>query len=316
MTAAGLMTAGIAPAQAAGMPVLPSNQHFFAVDCDDFLGSVFSIDTTNAASTLVGTGAPGSSVDCGYGAQSNPVDGTAYTLIGGATTYLATVDTTAGTLTKVADITGAVTDAWQLMITNSGAAYVMQSGMLYTLDLATGITSTVGSLVPNLGAAGYNPNDDTIYAFKGSGQAYAIDRTTGTATPDSAHNIVVPAFTCPDTNNADTAIDGVVFDANGNAWIQNDSHYGCVSSLLVEDFATGTTYHVGEFTDTAQSLYTSSPYHWYTETIFITTDAVETTLPNTGSSAGAMVTTFTIGAGLLAAGALALLMLRRRFVRQ
>ena len=95
VTAAGLITAGIAPAQAAGAPTLPSNQHFFALDCDNFDPQLWSVDSTNANATRVGTITP-TQTECPFSAVQNPVDGKNYVVMGGGAEYLATVDTTTG----------------------------------------------------------------------------------------------------------------------------------------------------------------------------------------------------------------------------
>jgi hypothetical protein len=90
VAAAGLITAGIAPAQAAGAPTLPTNQHLFALDCDNFDPQLWSVDPTNANATRVGTITP-TQTECPFSAVQNPVDGKNYVVMGGGSQYLATV---------------------------------------------------------------------------------------------------------------------------------------------------------------------------------------------------------------------------------
>lgn len=75
LIAAVLIASGISPAQAAGAPTLPTNQRFFTIDDDAYPGAMYSVDTTNAQSALVGTAISG---DGAWSAATNPVDGQAY----------------------------------------------------------------------------------------------------------------------------------------------------------------------------------------------------------------------------------------------
>jgi outer membrane protein assembly factor BamB len=162
-------------------------------------------------------------------------------------------------------------------------------------------------------AIAYNPVDDTLYGFKRpTGEVYTIDRTTGVPTLDATRSIVVPDpfTTCEDTPLTRAyRLDLAVFDANGNLWVQGDA---CDDGeLLAIDFATGVVSWKGQWTDTAGSLFPAGDT-FYAESVFIITVEDAPALPDTGASAMVLVATGTIGAGLLAAGALALVMVRRR----
>jgi hypothetical protein len=291
ITAAGLMAAGVVPALAASAPTLPSNQHFFAIDCDGFGPLLWSVDSLNGNATTVGTPLANGNA-CAGGAQANPVDGKVYYVYwpqdGSTPDSLNTVDTTTGVSTRVANFTGATQQPLGLAITKTGTAYVTtgtSSGSLYSLSLDTGAMTLIGALGANLGAVGYNPVDDTIYGFSYvTGDAYTVDTVTGAATADAAHNAVLPGkYTCPNGALAGLALDAVVFDSNGNPWFQNDGS-GCLSELLVQDFATGTVYYNGQFNDNSPTrLMTNSPYYgFYTMSIFITTDPIPTSAATPG----------------------------------
>jgi hypothetical protein len=311
VTAAGLMTAGAVPAQANGGPVLPSNQRVYTSDCNgDFGGNLWSVDPTNGDSTLVGD----TSVDqCTGGGSENPLDGKAYIVYYGATTYLATADTTNGGFTKVADINGATTDGWTVAITNAGEGFLMNGDSLYTIDLETATTVLVANFPFNdMQAIAYNPVDDTLYGFKRpTGEVYTIDRTTGVPTLDATHSIVIPPdfTTCAEGGNVAYELDLAVFDANGNLWIQGDA---CEDGeLLAVDFATGVVSWKGQWTDTAGSLFPAGDT-FYAESVFIITVEDAPALPDTGANASAMSATTAISFGLLSAGAITLVLMRRR----
>ncbi len=312
LAAAGLITAGVAPAQATGAPTLPAGQHFFAASCDDFQPQLTSVDTTNGNATLVGNANDGS---CASGAAVNPVDGSVYlayyTNVGG---NLAKVDPATGVYTVIAPVTGPVTNPWGLSIINDGNAFFIRDAGFYSLDLTTGVATAVGpglEFSPN--AMGYNPVDDTVYIFmwdSGSSTllAYRVDTSTGVATADTTHNVTMASYSYENRSDCNLEyVEGVAFDGNGNPWFVNDCYD---SELIVADFATGAATFVGEITNS--TINTSAPHDFYTESIFITGTATPAALPDTGASAIAFVATGAIAAGLLGAGALALIMVRRR----
>lgn len=311
LIAAVLIASGMSTAQAAGAPTLPANQSLFTIEEDSYMGTMYSVDTTNAQSALVGTAIHG---DGAYGAAVNPIDGQAYAFFwGGGATYLAKVDTTTGTSTKIANVNGDTSSAWDVIITNTGDAYNFDGSHLYTLDLTTAHTTDVGALGPPVDFAGYNPADDTIYAFNFSGVAYTVDPSTGVATPDPAHDVVLSGpTTCPDLTPFVLNLTNIAFDANGNAWFQDTN---CTSSLLVDDFAAGSgglTYFMGQYQETAGTLYPTAPHEFFAYAIFITTaPPAAPAMPNTGMS---MVLNTTFGMSALALFVLAgtLIIMRRR----
>ena len=326
VTVAGLIAGGVMPANATAAATLPTNQRLFAIDCESFGPQLWSLDATNGEATTVGTS---STDDCAGGAQVNPVDGTAYFIHNGATSSLDSVDTTTGVATRGPDFNGATVSPWQLLITKTGTAFVQVLNRLFTLDLASGTTALVGT---NLGvspnAMAYNPLNDTIYAWAwDSGTstllAYTVSTTTGSATADSAHDVVMAPYSTPgcffgDSHQLDS-LNAAAFDANGNPWFING---GCLSDLIVQNFATGAASFQGLVADEARTLYTNPTGEFFTTTLFITTDPVDPVdpkapaLPDTGASASVIGTSSAIATGLLAAGALALIMVRRRRARE
>jgi DNA-binding beta-propeller fold protein YncE len=319
LTAVALITAGIAPAQAAGVPTLPAGQNLFALDSNAFQPQLWSVDPTNGDSIAVGSQPASTSYSTG-GAQYNPVDGTSYSLIyapGG--TSLFTFDTTTGDYTSVGVLNGDATDGFGLAITNAGEAYTIDrvgsEYTLFSLDLSTAKMTLVGGMGPSLSpqTIAYNPVDDTVYSFnRTNGNVYSVNLSSGLATLDAAKQLTLPtSITCMSgTVITNIKTNTAAFDANGNLWMQTDSC--ALGDLMVADFATGDVTYLGQFNDVARSKYTNSPnYDFYAGAVFITTDAAA--LPDTGMSASVAAATVSISAGLLAAGALALVMVRRRF---
>lgn len=311
LIALGLSVMSPSTAMAIGAPELPANQHLFVVDCGSFQPQLWSVDSTSGDSTAVGD-FPTDTTHCSLGGQTNPADGKPYFITYSGTVYLTTVDTASGLVSKVVDFSGDQSFLWDIQFTNSGEAFATTSSSLYTLDLSTGETTLVGDFGVGLQTVGYSPKTDTLYGYSPlSGVAYTIDRSTGVATAVPEHNLVLPAnYTCPDGTTHGLFVNHVVFDANGNPWFQNET---CTSTLLVQDFSTGTVYYQGQFNDTAQSLYSNSPYYqFYTSAIFITTDVAPAELPATGALTEPGVTLGAVSAVGIGLGAIVIGVIRRR----
>jgi hypothetical protein len=315
MAAAGLITAGIAPAQATGAPTLPDGQHFFAGACDAIMPQLTSVETTTGNATYVGNA---NNNECPSNAAVNPVDGVVYMLYFTYNPFvknLAKVDPATGVYTVIAPITGISGSVFGFSITKDGSGYFKNSSHLWSLDLTSGIATAVGTdLGLNPDMMGYNPVDDTLYAFEYDSNSttlltYTVDTSSGVATADPAHNITMADYSI-DTNTGCNlnSLEGVAFDGNGNPWFVSDS---CLSAeLVVADFATGAATFVALITNS--TINPDSPHDFYTESIFITGTPTPAALPDTGASAIALVSTGAIAAGLLGAGVLALITVRRR----
>jgi len=315
LATAGIITAGIAPAQATGAPTLPDGQDFFAASYCGSSSQLTSVDTTNGNATLVGNASEGS---CASAAAVNPVDGTVYlrTFLNSPPfpNSLAKVDPATGVFTTIAPISGDTSSLWGLTITKDGSAFASWGSGFFSVNLTTGVTTAIGpglSFTPN--SMAYNPVDDKVYAFKWDNGtrtllAYTVNTTTGVDTADPAHNITMADYSYNGSTGMNLdSLDGVAFDANGNPWFVND---GYDSELIVADFSTGAATFVGELTNSTIS--SSAPHDFYSESFFITGTPTPAALPDTGASAIALVSTGAIAAGLLGAGALALIMVRRR----
>jgi hypothetical protein len=279
---------GATPAFAADAPTLPAGQALYNIDCEDNGPQLWTF-TTDGASTPVGS--PVEAGSCAGGGQTSPVDGKTYFINypGGPVSALATVDLATGEVTTIAAINGAVNDAWQLVITNDGTAYISQGQNLYAIDLATAATTLVGSMAPfNPGAMGYDYLTDTIYGFSGGNvmKVYTIDRTTGAPT-DTGIGGNWPVATCLGGGPGLASPDGVAFDSNGIAWIQADS--ACNSLVMAVNTAGGASWITGELFDSTATLYGVAPFTYYSETFLIAPlAAAKPALASTGTNLGAV----------------------------
>ncbi|MCC6856810.1 MAG: hypothetical protein IT189_12220 [Microbacteriaceae bacterium] len=310
LAVAAALVLGTAPAANAAIdpPVLPPAQTLYNIDCDDAAPQLWSF-TTDGASTPIG--AAGTGDDCAGGAQTSPVDGKTYLIYYDGETRLSTVDLTTGVISSIAQVNGATNGAWQLIITNSGAAFITNSTSLYTIDLTTATTTLVGSMAPfSPGAMAYDSLTDTIYGFHfGNTLAiYTIDRATGAAT-DTGHGGNWPVAACLGGGTGPGSPDGAVFDSNGIAWIQSDS---CVSNIMAWDPVNNIAWMVGELYDATGTVYPTSPNNYYSETFFIApVPQVKPALANTGVNYAPMAIAGGSAAVIVLAG-IALLVVRRR----
>lgn len=321
-----LVVGGVVPSHATEAPTLPEDQHLVVVDCGSFQGQLWNVDSTNGNALPVGS-QPDVGESCGGGAHFNPVDGKSYVIMytsGGTSLY--TYDTSTGNAAFIARISGAIDGGRSLVITNSGDAYFHsvlepfspRSG-LYSLDLATGVTTLVGDMGFNIQAIAYNPVDDTIYAFsRTESDVYTVNRSNGESTLDADNPLTFPDSTaCLAPPVFSFQLDMVAFDSAGNLWIHSEA---CTTGeLSVANFDTGVVYFRGQFTDVSRAKYTNSPdYNFYAPTILITTDVdnassenLALTGPNAVSGEGVMG----LGACLLVAGFMARAALHRRRAR-
>jgi len=308
--AAALALAGAAAADAVpATPVLPPGQTLYSIDCDDAAPQLWSV-TPDGASTPIG--AAGAGVSCSGGAQTSPVTGVTYFITYDGESRLSTIDPATGVVTGIAQINGDTNGAWQLIITNSGAAFITNSSFLYTLDLATGATTQLGDMAPfNPGAMAYDSSTDTIYGFTfGNTLAiYTIDPSTGAAT-DTGHGGNWPAANCLGGGSEAGSPDGAVFDANGIAWIQSDS---CVSNIMAWDPVNNIAYMTGELFDSTGTIYPSGAKTYYSQTFFIApVPQVKPALANTGVDYAPMAIAGGSAAVIVLAGIVLLVVRRRR----
>ena len=321
LAAVAVEAAGFTPAQATGAPVLPPSQNLYALGCGENPPHLWTIDATNGSSTTSGTSLPSDS-DCVYAAPVNPVDGTVYVEYfhetnGTPVAYLGTFDISSEVITQIAPLSGDAEATSYIVITNSGDAFGALSGSWFSVDLSTGVISLIADQGDELSWVAYNATDATIYGFRTTGDttadAFTIDGLTGALTADPSHNIVVPSghIGCEPNPFMFYSPTGATFDSSGNLWFANEE---CGSTLLVEDFATGTTYVQGYLTDANMTLGQAPRYTYSTKVLFLTPDSVPSspTLPDTGANTSVTALALAVSGGLLGAGALALVVVRRR----
>jgi LPXTG-motif cell wall-anchored protein len=321
VAAAAMVTAGFMPAHATSAPLLPPTQHLHALGCGENPPHLWTIDETNGSSTTFGTSTT-SFIDCVYATSVNPVDGTVYVeylqeINGSPVMYVGTLDFSSGLITQTAPVSGDTEGASYLIITNSGDAYGAVSGSWVSMNLGTGVISLIADGGDELAWVAYDAANDSIYGFRITGDttadAFTIDRLTGALTADPSHNIVVPSghVGCEPNPFMFYTPTGATFDRAGNLWFANEE---CASTLLVEDFATGTTYVQGDLTDANMTWGQAPRYTYSTMVLFLTPDSVPAspTLPETGVNSSVTAVSLAVSGSLLIAGALALVMLRRR----
>jgi len=321
VAAVAVVTASFTPAQATGSPTLPATQNLYALGCQENPPHLWTIDETNGSSTTFGTSTP--SEDCAYATSVNPVDGTVYVeyqelVNGNPVMYLGTLDFSSGVITQIAPISGDPFGLSYMIITNSGDAYgTTFLGSWISMDLSSGVISPIADQGNDLAWVAYNATNDTIYGFRTTSgttaDAFTINRLTGALTADPSHNIVVPSgySGCPGYPFEFYAWTGATFDKAGNLWFANKQ---CASTLLVEDFATGTTYVQGDLTDANMTWGQAPRYTYETMVLFLTPDSVPAspTLPDTGANASVTAASLAVSTALLAVGALVLAVTRRR----
>lgn len=326
LIAATTLVTGVATAaQADAAPELPSGTHLMTVDCDSHGGQLWDTATSGSSTPI---GAPGTeAVECAGGASTDPTTGITYFVSYGDGNHISTINPLTGEVTVGPAISGATTSLWNLMITNSGVAYGTYYGIqLYTVNLSTGVTTSVGDLYYATddfnvcdGAAGYNPLTDTMYVYCLS-TMWTVDRNTGNVTP--LVELTWPDFTCitapEDGEDLEADPDSTfVFDSNGIAWIQSDSCDFGSSGILAWNPVGNETWTYGQIFDASGELYPNDDHSFYTETFFLyaptpePTPTVDAALASTGSDASS-ISLVAAGFGLLGMMAISTIALRRR----
>ncbi|SMQ75011.1 hypothetical protein [Agreia sp. VKM Ac-1783] len=176
------------PAAAASSRTLPDGSSMYAISCDTDLTdlSLFSVDATTAAATLVNNGTP-DSADCASQSAWNAATSVAYFVAWQETgpAILATVDTTTGVSEPVGTFTidGTPVRVSAIAIGRDGAAYAISVGALYSLDLGTAALTEIRDLnIFGLYGFAADPTTGAFYGVASGGGYYAIDVVNGTAT--------------------------------------------------------------------------------------------------------------------------------------
>ena len=306
----------LAPAaSAAPVVALPEGDQIVLIDCDDAPGQAFTMGADGAATPIGPATMLDNNSNCSPSGAINPVDGKTYYIAwggGSSTHYLATLDRTTGASTAVAPLSGDTSDSCGIAIDAAGNAFNASGTSLYSLNLVTGVNTLVGNTTHNQTCSwGINPVDNEIYWFTRTGptnsDVYRISKTDGAATFVVSLDVSALSGYSPD---------GVVFDKNGIAWIQDDECDGPDNWCGVEpaDLTAGVVYSpTGYFHDATQTVYAANfegvAYFYSMGMIYVPAPAPA--LAATGSASSA-ISGGMVAAGVLLLGGVVFLTMRRR----
>jgi hypothetical protein len=289
------MGASITPAMAAQSRTLPEGEVFYAIDCQDSVGQMATVDVLTSVATLVGTNAPTPNTTCAGPAAWDVTTGNMYWTSWNGPDTLMLADIETGQSTEVGlFIDGSFTIGSDgIAIDDVGNAYLVDQGSetgddgrttgmkLYSLDLATGAATYIANIqgmtgiFPCVAAFAFNPADGGFYLNCDSGavanKLMKLNVTDGTTT-----------IVCTWTHD----IWGLAFDSNGIAWVPDAD-----GGLASYDVSLG-----GDCGEQLGASITLNGLGWYTGSNIIATlstppapapaPAPAPELPSTGMSAG------------------------------
>ena len=193
------LVAGLAATTALALPfvfaspaaaaTLPTGDSLYAITCDDdaegdLSASLYSVSPVDAVGTMVGDGT-GIIEDCAREAAYNPVTGESFYISYALNSdALHKINTTTGVATEVGSWNGDILGIPHVIaIGKDGAAYIIDEGELFSLDLATANTTLIGDLgVEDIFGFSVDPTSGLFYATDNTGDAYRIDVAAATAT--------------------------------------------------------------------------------------------------------------------------------------
>ncbi len=285
------MGASMTPAMAAQSRTLPEGEVFYAIDCQDSLGQMATVDVLTSAATLVGTNVPTPNTTCAGPAAWDVTTGSMYWTSWNNPDILMIADIETGQSTEVGPfVDGSFTIGSDgIAIDDAGNAYLVDQGSetgadgrttgtkLYSLDLATGAATYIANIqgmtdtFACVAAFAFNPADGGFYLNCTAGavtnKLMKLNVTDGTTT-----------IACTWTHD----IYGLAFDSNGIAWVP-DSTVGLASY----DVSLG-----GDCGEQLGASITLNGDGWYTNSNIIASlstppaPAPAPELPSTGMSAG------------------------------
>ncbi|HLP23203.1 MAG TPA: LPXTG cell wall anchor domain-containing protein [Microbacteriaceae bacterium] len=276
----GLVALGLSQvAYAEQTRALPDGETLYAIDCEDNVGQLVSVDVATGELTAIGEGTDDPEVDCAADAAWDPNTNIAYWVDWGNTLTLWATDVETGVPTNVGPLLDAADETtiytffglfmgvdgvlWGMGSTSAGTKQV------FTIDTATGLFTIVADVTvdgsPFTGSTystSFNPADDTFYFIdvqSGAFNLYSIDLATGAAT-----------LVGPQADNQPYRWYGLTFDSNGTMW--STCVYGSNSTGF--DYATSSTIE-GYITDTTTFSQSSGATlldgrDWFSESNFIT----------------------------------------------
>jgi len=205
----------------------------YAIDCNVLNNQFYSVDPVTAQFTAIGSGGSIDGSQCGYGMAYDPMTDVTYFLAGNNNSGnwpLATVNLTTGTETFVANLNVSgtpITDFPAVVaIGRDGTAYAIAGNVLYSLNLANGDCTVIGSTGAgsDIYSFAVDPTSGQFYAVDESGVVYGVNTSTGLGT------------------SLGTLTTGSVYslqiDASGVFWINNGGAGGGeLGSFLLSDIS-------------------------------------------------------------------------------
>jgi LPXTG-motif cell wall-anchored protein len=272
---------------------LPAGEGLYAFGCDD--GTEPAVGLVDVATGAVTEIVPGVAGQCYSSPAYNPVDGKIYVIDFGVGHDLKVFDPQAKTLTVIDAFD---CEPYTLSIDASGNAWVWDYAD-FTLKPVSLENAMCGAPIGVVGGEG-----DDFYgmAFAPNGTLYAViwdDGQIGTVSTSIAGFTQVGSSAMVAETNA-----GLTFDSSGIAWVLDEGPAGTsaeVFSADINDYA-GTAQRSGQLTFNGVAYYSEA---------IVVGPADSPKLPDTGSASVALGVTGLAAAGVIALGAV-MMILRRR----
>lgn len=208
-------------AQAAQTRTLPAGDTLYAIDCEDGLGELVTVDVSTAVLTAVGEGY-GPDADCAAQSAYDADSGIAYWVAWADVDTLFSLDPTTGESTLIGSVETGIDEFLNvggLMIGQGGTLFALYSTFdedlqAYALNLAS-VNKSTGTMTfiaevdatafeDNMWSSAYNPADNAFY-FIDEFTLYRLNVATGAAT--SLGN-----------NGSGVRWNGLAFDSEGTMW--------------------------------------------------------------------------------------------------
>lgn len=213
---------------ASATPALPSGDQLYGLDYNSGpYDQLFTIDSTTASLTTVGTSRAGSVGP--LSASYNQADNTAYYLMDSPTNNLASMNPSTGTSTVLGTVTVGIQDARAIGFTPSGAAFIVAtngtsglSAKLYSLNTSTRVATQISSTGINLNgdtaSLFYNPSTSQLEVLTTLGSLYSVSNTG--------------VFTLiASTSTPSWYFVGAQADSNGIIWATDGNTSGTLATL-------------------------------------------------------------------------------------
>ena len=213
---------------ASATPVLPAGDQLFGLDYNTGpYDQLYSVDTTTAALTTVGTSRAGQVGP--LSASYNPVDNTAYYVLDAASDNLASMDPSTGASRVLGTITPSIQDARAIAFSPSGSGFIVATNStngtaakLYSLNTSTLVTTVISSSGTDLNGDAaslfYNPSTAGLEVLTTLGSLYSVS---------SAGVFTLIASTAPPS----WYFVGAQADSNGVIWATDGNTSGTLATL-------------------------------------------------------------------------------------